>query len=103
MPQIKVGEKTIEVDDNGFIVDPDDWNMEVAHVLAERSALGPLVEDHWKVIVFVREYYEKYKTAPMLRAISKRTNFAEKKLRTLFPRGCRECMCLIAGLPQPTG
>ncbi len=103
MPQINVDEKTIEVDDNGFIVDPDDWNIAVANVLAERSAFGPLKEDHWKVIVFVREYYEKYKTAHMLRAISKQTRFAEKKLRILFPSGCRECMCLIAGLPQPTG
>lgn len=103
MPRIKAGNRNIELDDNGFIADPNDWNIEVAHVLAESSSLGPLQEEHWRVILFVREYYEKYQTAPMLRAISKRTRFAEKRLRKLFPRGCRECMCLIAGLPQPTG
>lgn len=103
MPHIKVGDKTIEVDDLGFIVDPDDWNREVADALAESSSLGSLLEDHWRVIIFVREYYEMYNIAPMLRAISKRTRFSERKLRKLFPSTCRKCMCLIAGLPQPTG
>ncbi len=103
MPQIKVGNRSIELDDNGFIVDPDDWNRDVAHALAGTTPLGPLQEEHWRVILFVREYYQKYNTAPMLRAISKRTKLAQKRLRKLFPRGCRECMCLVAGLPQPTG
>ena len=86
MPQMKVGEKTIEVDDNGFIVDPDDWNMEVANVLAERSALGLLVEDHWKVIVFVREYYEKYKTATHAPGHQQADHVRRKETENLVPQ-----------------
>ena len=103
MLRIKALDRTIEVDEFGFIVDPNDWNKEVAGSLAKSSSLGPLTEDHWRVIMFVREDYEKYNTAPMLRAIEKRTRFSERKLRKLFPSSCRECMCLIAGLPKPTG
>lgn len=103
MPRLKVRDRTVEVDDLGFIVDPNSWNMAVANVLAESSSLGPLLEDHWRVIMFVRNYYEKYKNAPMLHAISKRTGFSERRLRKLFPRSCRECMCQIAGIPRPTG
>ena len=103
MPWMKVQNSTVEVDDRGFIVDPNDWNRDVANALAESSSLGSLQEDHWRVIMVVRDYYEQYKTAPMLRAISKRTRFSERKLRKLFPRSCRECLCQIAGIPQPTG
>ena len=48
-------------------------------------------------------YYQAYKTAPMLRAIGKRTGLGEKRLHELFPLACRECMCRIAGLPRPSG
>ncbi len=103
MLQIAVRDRTIEVDELGFIVDPNDWNREVAGRLAESSSLGPLLEDHWRVITYVREYYEKHNTAPMLRAIIKRTKLKERELRTLFPSSCHECMCKIAGLPKGTG
>jgi tRNA 2-thiouridine synthesizing protein E len=103
MPYIRVTGRTIEVDDLGFIIEPTEWDTEVAHALAENRSLDPMGEDHWQVVVYIREYYERYKTAPMLRSISKRTGFSEKKLKVLFPSSCRECMCLVAGLTQPTG
>ena len=103
MPELRSGERTVEVDRHGFLVDPEDWSLEVAKAIAESSSLGPLTDDHWRVVRFVREYYERTGSAPMLRAIGKRTGLSEGSLRELFPRGCRECMCKIAGLSQPTG
>ncbi len=103
MPVLLVGEQTVTVDDSGFILQPEQWNREVAEVVAQDIPLWPLTPEHWRVILFVRAYFEEHKAAPMLRAIIKRTRINEKKLRILFPRSCRECMCRIAGLPQPTG
>ena len=103
MPAFQIGDQTVDVDDHGFLIEPNAWNEEVAEALAESATLSPLTEDHWRVVMFVREYYLAYKTAPMLRLIRKQTKFGEKRLRELFPLGCRECMCRIAGLPRPSG
>jgi TusE/DsrC/DsvC family sulfur relay protein len=103
MPAFHMDDKTVDVDDHGFLKEPNDWNKEVAEALAEATVLTPLTEDHWRVIMFVREYYLAYETAPMLREISKRTGLGERRVRELFPLSCRECMCRIAGLPRPTG
>ncbi len=103
MPELRVGDRTVRVDSQGFMVDPDDWTTEVAGALAESVSLAPLTRDHWRVIMYVRRYYQKHNTAPMLRAICKRNRLNEGTLRALFPTSCRECMCKIAGLPQPTG
>ena len=103
MPDFEVGNRTVRVDNFGFMLEPNDWTKEVAEALAKSSSLYPLTEDHWRVITYVREYYEEHNTAPMLRAIIKRTKLKERKLRTLFPSSCHECMCKIAGLPKGTG
>ena len=103
MPAFQMGDRTVDVDAHGSLIEPNDWNEEVAHVLAEATVLTPLTEDHWRVIMFVREYFLAYETAPMLREILKRTGLGERRVRQLFPLSCRECMCRIAGLPRPTG
>lgn len=103
MPEFQVGEKTVDVDHHGFLIEPSEWNREVAEALAMTAGLSPLIEDHWRVILFVREHFLAFETAPMLREIGKRTKLGERRLRELFPAGCRECMCRIAGLPRPTG
>ena len=103
MPELQIGENSVEVDDMGFIINPDDWSEEVAAMIAMNSSLYPLTEEHWRVIRYIRNYYETYSVAPMLQLIVKRTRINEKKLFKLFPSSCRECMCKVAGLPQPTG
>ncbi len=103
MPDIEVGDRTVRVDNFGFMLEFKDWTKEVAEALAKLSSLYPLTEDHWQVIMYVRAYYEEHHTAPMLRAVLKRTKLKESRLRTLFPRSCRECICMIAGLPKGTG
>jgi tRNA 2-thiouridine synthesizing protein E len=103
MPAFQMGDQTVDVDDHGFLIEPNAWNREVAEVLAEATTLSPLTEDHWRVIMFIREYYMVHETAPMLRVIGKRTKLGERRLGELFPLSCRECMCRIAGLPRPTG
>ena len=87
-----------DFDKLGFMLKSQPWNRDVALALAENRDIGPLSEAHWKVINYVRDYYEQNQTAPMLRAIIKRTRIGERRLRELFPSTCRECMCLVAGL-----
>ena len=47
---IIIGDKDIEVDEDGFICDPEKWDEDVATALAEIEGVEELVFDHWEVI-----------------------------------------------------
>ena len=71
MPEIDVNGKKVEVDEDGFLVSLDQWDEEVAKYLAETEGLSELSEDHWKLINYLKDYYNEYGIAPMVR---KKTN-----------------------------
>ncbi|MEJ2559762.1 MAG: TusE/DsrC/DsvC family sulfur relay protein [Anaerolineae bacterium] len=70
MPFIKLDGTEIEVDEDGFIQEPDKWSEELAMVIAQTEDVDDLTEDHWKVINYLRNYYQQFGIAPMIRAIS---------------------------------
>ncbi|MBU8934007.1 MAG: TusE/DsrC/DsvC family sulfur relay protein [candidate division Zixibacteria bacterium] len=89
--------------EDGFLREMSSWSREIAEELAHRNDIGPLTEDHWKIIEFVKEYFEKHKRGPSILEISKRTNFDSKKICTLFPCGVARGAYRLAGLPRPSG
>jgi len=103
MPYIEVAGKKIEVDEDGFIQDPSLWDEEVAKFLAKGEQVEELTEDHWKVVRYLKDYYEKHGIAPMIRKLCKDTGFSLKQIYELFPTGPAKGACKIAGLPKPTG
>ncbi len=104
MPFIEINGKRIEVNEEGFLVNPEDWDEEVAKFLAKKEeALEDLTEEHWAVINYIRNYYLENKLAPMVRAVCKTTGLPLKKIYELFPSGPAKGACKIAGLPKPDG
>ncbi len=103
MPSIVVNEKEIEVDEDGFIVDPDEWNEDVARTFAVAEGISELTEDHWKVIRYLRDYFSKFQMAPMIRNLCKETGFSLKYIYEIFPSGPAKGACKLAGLSKPTG
>lgn len=103
MSEIDVAGKKIELDEDGFIVEPSVWNEEVAKMLAKTEDVSELTEEHWKVINYLRDYYAKFGIAPMVRKLCKDTGFPLKKIYELFPSGPAKGACKLAGLPKPTG
>ncbi|HAG07721.1 MAG: Sulfur relay protein, TusE/DsrC/DsvC family [Clostridia bacterium 62_21] len=103
MPFIEVAGKKLEVDEDGFIQDPSQWDEEVAKYLAKVEQVDELTEDHWKVVLYLKDYYEKHGIAPMIRKLCKDTGFSLKQIYELFPTGPAKGACKIAGLPKPTG
>ena len=93
----------IDVDEDGFIQEPDRWSEAVAIVIAKTEEVPELTEDHWKVINYLRDYYQKFGIAPMIRKLCKETGFPLKYIYELFPSGPAKGACKIAGLPKPTG
>lgn len=103
MPDIDVNGKKIEVDEDGFLVNLDDWDEDVAKYLAEQEGINELNENHWKVIQYLKDYFKEYGIAPMVRKLTKESGYSLKQIYDLFPSGPAKGACKIAGLPKPTG
>ena len=95
--------KTIEFDEEGFMVNPDDWTKEIAETLAREVGIDELNEGHWKVIDFCRADYQEKGEAPTLRRITKAGGVPTKELYKLFPKGPAKKVARISGLGKPTG
>jgi TusE/DsrC/DsvC family sulfur relay protein len=103
MPIFELGEVKIEVDEDGFMQEPDLWNEAVAKALATTEGVDDMTEEHWKLVNYLREYYLKFGIAPMIRKLCKETGFPLKKVYELFPSGPAKGACKVAGLAKPTG
>lgn len=103
MPVFEKGEVKVDVDEDGFMENPDQWNEAVAKALATTEGVENMTEDHWKVVHYLREYYTKFGIAPMIRKLCKETGFPLKTIYELFPSGPAKGACKVAGLAKPTG
>lgn len=103
METIELAGKVLEIDEDGFIQDPDAWDEEVAKGLATTESVEEMTEEHWKVVNYIRDYYIEFGTAPMIRKLCKKTSTDLKRIYELFPSGPAKGACKIAGLPKPTG
>ncbi len=103
MSTIKVNGNAVELDEDGFIVDPDFWNEDIARAFAADEGVNELTEEHWKVIRYLRDYYKQFQIAPMIRKMCKETSISLKSMYELFPSGPAKGACKLAGLPKPTG
>lgn len=103
MATVELGGKQMEIDEDGFIQDPDQWDEAVALDLAKTEEVEELTEEHWVVVNYLRNYYLKFGIAPMIRKVCKETKFDLKKIYELFPSGPAKGGCKVAGLPKPTG
>lgn len=91
-----------ETDEEGFLVDSEKWSKEIAEILAKKDVPEGLTDEHWKVVAFMRDYYETYGTVPPVRILSRRTNLTLRRIKQLFPSGLTKGACKIAGIPRVT-
>jgi len=87
----------------GFLEDISTWNRRRALELALRNDIGPLVDDHWAIIDYVREFYLEYGDGPPIVKIARATGLTAKRICELFPCGIARGAYRLAGLPRPTG
>jgi dissimilatory sulfite reductase related protein len=103
MPFFEQDNVKIEVDDDGFIINWDSWSETVAKALALSEGISEMTEKHWKVINYLREYYQQFGIAPMVRKLCKETGLTLTEIYDLYPSGPAKGACKIAGLAKPTG
>lgn len=107
---MKVNNKEIELDPEGYLVHPEDWDHDVALELAKAEDLE-LDDDYWKVFDFMREYYDENGVAPDVRHTTKHMTVdfgldkkgAKAKLFAMFPYGYVKQACKASGMRRPRG
>jgi TusE/DsrC/DsvC family sulfur relay protein len=100
---ISVVDVAVDVDDDGFFVDPEQWTESMARELARREGIDELTERHWTVIRFMRSEYLTKGTGPTVRLLGKSSGVSVKELYQLFPNGPAKVAARIAGIPKPRG
>ena len=103
MPTKTVGGSAVEVNDEGFFVDPEQWTEAMAPELAREEGIDELTEDHWTVLKFMRTEYFEHGTGPTVRVLGKTSGVSIKELYQLFPKGPAKIAARIAGIPKPRG
>lgn len=94
-------------DPQGFLVNLEDWNEEVAVTIAREEDIE-LSDAHWEVIWLLREFYAEFDLSPANRILVKavKEELGEAKgnsiyLLQLFPGSPAKIASKIAGLPKP--
>ncbi len=103
MPVLKVDGREIELNEEGFLLHPEEWSEDVARAIGARENITELSDAHWKVILYLRAYYQHFRISPMLRKMSKDTGISLKEIEALFPGRTARLACKMAGLPKPAG
>lgn len=110
MPTIDFRGRQIEVNENGYVINVDDWTKELADHIAKMEGID-MTEAQWEVVNFLRDFYRKYEVAPLIKILLKeigkvmgqRKGNAKYYLYELYPSGSAKQACKIAGLPTSTG
>lgn len=104
---LNVNQIQIETDVDGYLLDINQWNKDVAIAIAKLENIE-LTEAHWEVIDFVRGFYQEYNTSPAIRMLVKALALKlgtdkgnSRYLQGLFPDGPAKQATKLAGLPKP--
>lgn len=108
MNSLSVGERTLELDKDGYLVELSAWSAEVANALARAESLE-LTPEHWEILELLRDFYDQFQLSPATRPLIKYT--AQKlgpekgnslHLNRLFNGTPAKTAAKLAGLPRPT-
>ena len=98
-----IANRVLDVDAEGFLQDPSQWNEEIAAAIARDAGIEELTPRHWQVVRFMRERYLTTGAAPSIRALGKESGVPVKELYELFPKGPAKLAAKIGGIPKPKG
>lgn len=106
---LRVGDRRVALDPEGYLVQLEDWSLDVARALAEEEGLV-LEAEHLEVIEVLRDFYQRFEMAPAMRPLVKAVGRAlgpdkgrSIYLMRLFPTSPARRAARLAGLPKPTG
>lgn len=107
---MKINDKTVELDPEGYLIHPEDWDHDVARELADSENIT-LNNEYWSIFDFMRKFYDEKGVAPDVRHTTKQMSedfgvdkkAAKAKLFTMFPYGYVKQACKVSGMKRPRG
>ena len=94
------------MDDEGYLLDPGAWNVELAAALARQEGID-LTDAHWVAINFMRDFYQEHQVIPDVRFVTRHLaeslGGSRNLVFELFPYGYVKQACKIAGMRRPRG
>ena len=102
MPITTMNGRQIHVDGEGFLTVYDEWDEDLAKVLAQNIGID-LTDEHWNVIRFLRRDFQTQGETATTRRVQTAGGIPTKEQFTLFPKKPAKKMAYIAGLPKPHG
>ena len=103
MTMTLIADAPVDVDAEGFMTDPEQWNEQIARAIARENGVPELTDRHWLVVRFMRDRYLATRTAPSIRSLGKESGVPVKELYQLFPKGPAKLAAKIGGIPKPKG
>jgi len=99
MAQKTIAGQSIEVNDEGYLVNASEWSREIATEMAKEEGIE-LTEKHFEVLEFLRKASENGETLT-IRKVGKSGITDIKGLYQLFPGGPLKLSSKFAGIPKP--
>jgi len=103
MPVTTIADREVHIDEAGFLTEFDEWDKDLARVLAANIGIEELTDEHWNVIEFLRSDYQTQGETATLRRVSTVGGIPTKSLFTLFPKKPARKMAYVSGLQKPAG
>ncbi len=100
MAQKTIAGNNVDVDQEGYLENPDQWTKEIAAEIANDIGIE-LTDKHFEVINYLREQHAQG-TQLTIRKVGKSGITDIKGLYKLFPGGPLKYSSKIAGIPKPT-
>jgi tRNA 2-thiouridine synthesizing protein E len=99
MPMLQNEQTTIEVDDDGYLLRPDERDENVAQALAAREGIKELGPDRMTMLKFIRWYYRTFEFFPIINAICKNVHEPKDYVHEKFINPL--IAWKVGGLPHP--
>jgi tRNA 2-thiouridine synthesizing protein E len=103
MTMTLIADAPVDVDAEGFLTNPEQWNEQIAEAIAAANGIPALTDRHWLVVRFMRDRYLQTGNAPSIRSLGKESGVPVKELYLLFPKGPAKLAAKIGGIPKPKG
>ena len=100
MEEFEYGNKKIKLDDEGYLDNFNEWNEDTACGLAAHDGIEELSKERMEVIRFMREYYTRFRSFPILDSVCKNVHQSKNCVNEDFVDPLKAWK--IAGLPKPS-
>ena len=102
MPMATIAGHEVQINDEGFLTEYDEWSEAIASELAANVGIE-MTDDHWALIKWLREDFKEKGETATTRRVQTVGGFPTKQQFALFPKKPAKKMAYIAGLPKPHG